>query len=62
MIIFEVVEKLTLCLLLIVFKVWDAVTGSRTYSFEGHDAPVYSLCPHAKENIHVRASLDNTHY
>lgn len=38
-------------------KVWDAVTGSRTYSFEGHDAPVYSLCPHAKENIHFIFSI-----
>lgn len=38
-------------------KVWDAVTGSRTYSFEGHGAPVYSLCPHAKENIHFIFSI-----
>nr|XP_043635413.1 protein TOPLESS-like [Erigeron canadensis] len=32
-------------------KVWDAATGSRQYTFEGHDAPVYSVCPHYKENI-----------
>ncbi|KAH9760537.1 Topless-related protein 1 [Citrus sinensis] len=38
-------------------EVWDAVTGSRTYSFEGHGAPVYSLCPHAKENIHFIFSI-----
>lgn len=38
-------------------KVWDVVTGSRTYSFEGHDAPVYSLCPHAKENIQFIFSI-----
>ncbi|KAB1205517.1 Protein TOPLESS [Morella rubra] len=32
-------------------KVWDAVTGRRLYTFEGHEAPVYSICPHYKENI-----------
>lgn len=32
-------------------KVWDAVTGTKQYTFEGHDAPVYSVCPHYKENI-----------
>lgn len=32
-------------------KVWDAVTGRKLYNFEGHDAPVYSVCPHHKENI-----------
>ncbi|KAM3682802.1 hypothetical protein ACB098_12G099700 [Castanea mollissima] len=32
-------------------KVWDAVTGRRQYTFEGHEAPVYSVCPHYKENI-----------
>ncbi|KAK3025864.1 hypothetical protein RJ639_042293, partial [Escallonia herrerae] len=32
-------------------KVWDAVTGVRQYTFEGHEAPVYSVCPHHKENI-----------
>ncbi|KAK2996120.1 hypothetical protein RJ639_029420, partial [Escallonia herrerae] len=32
-------------------KVWDAVTGSKQYIFEGHEAPVYSVCPHYKENI-----------
>ncbi|KAJ6829013.1 protein TPR3-like isoform X4 [Iris pallida] len=32
-------------------KVWDATTGTRQYTFEGHDAPVYSVCPHHKENI-----------
>ncbi|CAK9145377.1 unnamed protein product [Ilex paraguariensis] len=32
-------------------KVWDAVTGIKRYSFEGHEAPVYSVCPHHKENI-----------
>ncbi|GMY35822.1 topless-related protein 4-like [Fagus crenata] len=34
-----------------VIKVWDAVSGSKQYSFEGHEAPVYSVCPHHKENI-----------
>lgn len=34
-------------------QVWDAVTGRRLYIFEGHEAPVYSVCPHYKENIQV---------
>ncbi|XP_039122798.1 protein TOPLESS-RELATED PROTEIN 2-like isoform X2 [Dioscorea cayenensis subsp. rotundata] len=32
-------------------KVWDATTGQKQYIFEGHEAPVYSVCPHYKENI-----------
>ncbi|XP_061946486.1 protein TOPLESS-like isoform X2 [Populus nigra] len=32
-------------------KVWDASTGAKLYTFEGHEAPVYSICPHYKENI-----------
>ncbi|XVF74749.1 hypothetical protein PTKIN_Ptkin13bG0136600 [Pterospermum kingtungense] len=32
-------------------KVWDAVSGNKQYTFEGHEAPVYSVCPHHKENI-----------
>ncbi|KAK3427749.1 hypothetical protein EUGRSUZ_F03923 [Eucalyptus grandis] len=32
-------------------KVWDAVTGVKRHTFEGHEAPVYSVCPHSKENI-----------
>ncbi|KAJ8773998.1 hypothetical protein K2173_009429 [Erythroxylum novogranatense] len=32
-------------------KVWDANTGTKQYTFEGHEAPVYSVCPHHKENI-----------
>ncbi|KAF8034517.1 hypothetical protein BT93_C0745 [Corymbia citriodora subsp. variegata] len=32
-------------------KVWDAVTGAKQYCFEGHEAPVYSICPHQRENI-----------
>lgn len=34
-----------------VIKVWDAATGVKQYTFEGHEAPVYSVCPHHKENI-----------
>ncbi|KAE8687093.1 Protein TOPLESS [Hibiscus syriacus] len=34
-----------------IIKVWDANTGAKQYSFEGHEAPVYSICPHHKENI-----------
>lgn len=33
-------------------QVWD-LTGRKLYNFEGHDAPVYSVCPHHKENIQV---------
>ncbi|KAK3436776.1 hypothetical protein EUGRSUZ_C01437 [Eucalyptus grandis] len=32
-------------------KVWDAVTGAKLLAFEGHEAPVYSICPHNRENI-----------
>ncbi|MCO5551302.1 hypothetical protein L7F22_004801 [Adiantum nelumboides] len=32
-------------------KVWDAINGRRQYTFEGHEAPVYSVCPHHKESI-----------
>ncbi|KAJ0978459.1 hypothetical protein J5N97_013933 [Dioscorea zingiberensis] len=31
-------------------KVWD-LNGHKLYTFEGHEAPVYSICPHHKENI-----------
>ncbi|XP_077213919.1 protein TPR1-like isoform X2 [Tasmannia lanceolata] len=31
-------------------KVWD-FNGQRLYNFEGHEAPVYSVCPHHKESI-----------
>ncbi|KAF8392641.1 hypothetical protein HHK36_022990 [Tetracentron sinense] len=33
-----------------VIKVWD-LSGRKLYNFEGHEAPVYSVCPHHKENI-----------
>ncbi|CAA0827363.1 Topless-related protein 4 [Striga hermonthica] len=32
-------------------KVWDVATGTKQFTFEGHEAPVYSVCPHFKENI-----------
>ncbi|XP_017258948.1 topless-related protein 4 isoform X1 [Daucus carota subsp. sativus] len=32
-------------------KVWDANTGAKQFTFEGHEAPVYSVCPHQKESI-----------
>lgn len=38
-------------------KVFDAATGAKQYTFEGHDAPVYSVCPHYKENIQVTLLL-----
>ncbi|KAE9615942.1 putative transcription factor WD40-like family [Lupinus albus] len=31
-------------------KVWDLI-GRRLFEFEGHEAPVYSICPHHKESI-----------
>uniref|UniRef100_A0A1D1XQS9 Topless-related protein 2 n=1 Tax=Anthurium amnicola TaxID=1678845 RepID=A0A1D1XQS9_9ARAE len=31
-------------------KVWD-LNGRKLHTFEGHEAPVYSVCPHHKENI-----------
>ncbi|KAJ8755155.1 hypothetical protein K2173_018953 [Erythroxylum novogranatense] len=34
-------------------KVWEANTGQKQYTFEGHEAPVYSVCPHHKENIQM---------
>lgn len=35
------------------------VTGAKQFAFDGHDAPVYSVYPHIKENIHVRTTLDS---
>jgi WD40 repeat protein len=37
-------------------KVWDAATGRKQYTFEGHEAPVYSVCPHHKESIQVNCT------
>lgn len=30
------------------------------HNLEGHEAPVYSLCSHRKEDIHVKTTLDST--
>ncbi|XVF31428.1 hypothetical protein REPUB_Repub16aG0145200 [Reevesia pubescens] len=38
-------------------KVWDSMTGQKLFNFEGHDAPVYSICPHHKENIQFIFSI-----
>ncbi|KAH6804772.1 hypothetical protein C2S51_033019 [Perilla frutescens var. frutescens] len=38
-------------------QVWDAATGAKQYTFEGHGAPVYSICPHTKEFIHFLFSI-----
>ncbi|KAH8482795.1 hypothetical protein H0E87_030034 [Populus deltoides] len=35
-----------------IVKAWDATDGVKMYTFEGHDAPVYSLCPYSKGNVH----------
>lgn len=32
-------------------------TGAKMFNFEGHNAPVHSVCPHCKENVHVKAIL-----
>ncbi|KMZ75796.1 WD-40 repeat protein-like [Zostera marina] len=32
-------------------KVWDATSGQMQFTFSGHEAPVYSICPHFKESI-----------
>ncbi|XP_042420802.1 protein TOPLESS-RELATED PROTEIN 2-like isoform X1 [Zingiber officinale] len=34
-----------------IIKVWDAANGHKQHTFEGHEAPVYSVCPHHKESI-----------
>ncbi|CAI8610702.1 unnamed protein product [Vicia faba] len=31
-------------------KVWD-LNGRKLFHFEGHEGPVYSVCPHQKENV-----------
>ena len=36
-----------------IYQVWD-LAGRKIFNFEGHEAPVYSICPHHKENIQVR--------
>ncbi|KAL8457086.1 hypothetical protein ACS0TY_034234 [Phlomoides rotata] len=41
-----------------IIKVWDAATGAKQYTFEGHEAPVYSVCPHHKEHIQFIFSTD----
>ncbi|KAM6569639.1 hypothetical protein CsatB_017624 [Cannabis sativa] len=38
-------------------KVWDAATGAKQYTFEGHESIVYSVCPHYKENIQFESKV-----
>lgn len=33
-------------------QVWD-LTGRKLFNFDGHEAPVHSICAHQKENIQV---------
>ncbi|XP_062098060.1 topless-related protein 1-like [Humulus lupulus] len=33
-------------------KVWNVATGAKLYTFEGHAAPVHSVCPHNKGSVH----------
>ncbi|XWS26191.1 hypothetical protein CRYUN_Cryun26dG0009900 [Craigia yunnanensis] len=35
-----------------IIKVWDVITGVQMHNLEGHEAPVYSLCPQSKQDIH----------
>ncbi|VAI41235.1 unnamed protein product [Triticum turgidum subsp. durum] len=37
-------------------RVWD-MHGQKLYSFEGHEAPVYSICPHHMDAIHFIFSI-----
>ncbi|XP_015572516.1 topless-related protein 1 isoform X1 [Ricinus communis] len=41
-------------------KVWNVATGTKLHTFEGHNAPVHSICPHSRENVHFifSTSLD----
>lgn len=41
-------------------QVWDAVTGAKQYTLDGHGAPVYSVCPNTKENVHFLFSVSIT--
>lgn len=41
---------------LISAQVWDAATGFKLNTFQGHEAPLYSVCPHYKGNIQVFGS------
>lgn len=34
------------------------MTGKKLFNFEGHESPVYSVCPHQKENIQVYKSKE----
>lgn len=38
-------------------QVWDAATGAKRHTFDGHEAPVYSICPHHKDTIQVSNSF-----
>ncbi|KAA8521604.1 hypothetical protein F0562_012277 [Nyssa sinensis] len=38
-------------------QVWDVTTGAKQYTFQGHEAPVYSVCAHVKERIHFLFSM-----
>ncbi|XP_034916413.1 topless-related protein 1 isoform X2 [Populus alba] len=41
-------------------RVWEVATGAKLYAFEGHEAPVHSICPHSRETVHFvfSTSLD----
>ncbi|WZZ36818.1 hypothetical protein YC2023_020219 [Brassica napus] len=39
-------------------KVWD-LQGRKHFTFEGHETPVYSICPHHKENIQFDTSKNH---
>ena len=35
-------------------------TGAKLYAFEGHEAPVHSICPHSRETVHVRSPIGHS--
>lgn len=39
---------------------WD-LNGRKLFNFEGHEAAVYSICPHQKENIQVLLQIAQPH-
>ncbi|KAJ4828988.1 hypothetical protein Tsubulata_051012 [Turnera subulata] len=42
---------------ILLVKAWDVNYGFALFSFQGHDTPVYSLCPQSKESIHFLFSI-----
>lgn len=47
------IKNLSNNMLILYIQVWDVLTGANLFSFEGHHAPVYSVCPHEKDAVRV---------